>query len=277
MSNLNFRVLALLFLLQSPLIAQEEMAHELFHQKINLCENDNIQECIPVYAESFLGTPYVASTLDKEMGERLVVNLGELDCTTFVEYVLALAITGYQHTSEFDFFAKNLENIRYRNGQIEGYASRLHYFSDWLYDNEEKKILQNLTKELGGIPINKEIHFMSQHPKAYKQLANEENIGLIQKAEENLNSREQFYIPQAQIKAVEGKLQDGDIIAITTNIEGLDVAHVGFVKLVKGRAHLLHASSELKKVVVSDEPIADYIAKHKKQTGIMVARVTAQQ
>lgn len=276
MSNLSFPILALLLLLQFPLVAQEEIAHELFHQKINLCDNDNIQECIPIYAESFLGAPYVASTLDKEMEERLVVNLGELDCTTFVEYVLAMAITGYQRATDFEVFAKNLEIIRYRNGLLEGYPSRLHYFSDWLYDNEQKKILQNLTEELGGIPTNKEIHFMSQHPKAYKQLANEENVGLIQKVEEGINSRPQFYIPQAQIKAVESKLQDGDIIAISTNIEGLDVAHVGFVKLVKGRAHLLHASSELKKVVVSDEPIADYIAKHKKQTGIMVARAAAQ-
>lgn len=40
----------------------------------------------------FRGTPYVASTLEKEP-EGLVVNLRELDCTTFAETVLALSRT----------------------------------------------------------------------------------------------------------------------------------------------------------------------------------------
>ena len=43
-------------------------------------------------ALTYLGKPYVAHTLEINDEEQLVVNLEEVDCTTFVEYVLAQSL-----------------------------------------------------------------------------------------------------------------------------------------------------------------------------------------
>lgn len=45
------------------------------------------------YGLNFLKTPYVAHTLEVNEEEKLVVNFDEVDCTTFVEYVLALSLS----------------------------------------------------------------------------------------------------------------------------------------------------------------------------------------
>ncbi|MEZ4902174.1 MAG: DUF1460 domain-containing protein [Spirosomataceae bacterium] len=73
--------------------------------------------------------------------------------------------------------------------------------------------------------------------------------------------------------AIEGELQEGDIIGITSGIAGLDFNHEGFVTKKQGRAYLLHASSELKKVVIATEPLADYLQRIKKHSGIVVLRI----
>ena len=46
------------------------------------------------YAYQFLDVPYVAHTLESQDGsEQLTVNLRQMDCTTFVETVVALVLT----------------------------------------------------------------------------------------------------------------------------------------------------------------------------------------
>jgi hypothetical protein len=221
----------------------------------------------------FEGTPYVAHTLEKGDEEQLVVNLRGLDCTTLVENCLALAKTIQSDEHTFERFTKELKNVRYRSGKIDGYPSRLHYTTDWIFDNQQKKLVRNLSKEIGATPYPKEINFMSTHPDSYRQLKDSSKLlTIIVQKESDINSRQHFYIPEEKLAEVEDQLMDGDIVGITTSIEGLDISHMGILVRKAGRIHLLHASSAAEKVVLSDETLEEYLLSSKSATGIMVAR-----
>lgn len=229
-------------------------------------------ELIIEIGKAMLGTPYVAQTLENGKDEKLVVNLREVDCTTFDETCLALATTIKAGKSDFESYAHQLENIRYRNGILNGYLSRLHYFTDWLYDNKQKEIISSLSSDF-QTPFKKPINFMSTHSDSYPVLKeNPELIAKIAEQEKLISQQQTYFLPKENIEANEKQLIDGDLVAITTSISGLDIAHVGFVIWVDGRVHLMHASSALEKVVISDQSLADYLAGKKSFTGIMVAR-----
>lgn len=119
------------------------------------------------------------------------------------------------------------------------------------------------------------ISYMSSHPQLYKQLANSpENIAKMKKIEQSLSSKEIHYLPKAKLPA-DGLpwIKDGDIIAITTNTPGLDVAHMGIAFYADGKLLLVHASSTDKKVVVSKVPLSQMLKDNNKWTGIRVLRM----
>ncbi|MEZ5103132.1 MAG: DUF1460 domain-containing protein [Draconibacterium sp.] len=221
----------------------------------------------------FKETPYVASTLEiNPEEEKLVVNLREMDCTTFAENCLAIARTMKKGAPTFEKFAYELQNIRYRDGKINGYPSRLHYFSDWIFNNDQKKLVKRVSKEIADIPYPLNVNFMSTHPGSYIQLKDSTLIPVIAKQEKEISSRTMFYIPKDKISEFEDKLMDGDIAGITTNINGMDIMHV--VILVRKGGHIcpMHASSSAGKVILSDETLEEYLLNSKRATGIMVAR-----
>ncbi len=221
----------------------------------------------------FTETPYVAHTLEKGEKENLVINLRELDCTTLTENCLALAKTIQSGEPTFEKFAGELKNVRYRNGKIDGYPSRLHYTSDWIFDNQQKKLVRNISKEIAATPYPNEVNFMSTHPESYRQLKDSNQlVEAIARQEKDINARQHFYIPEEKLAEVEDQLMDGDIVGITTGIEGLDVTHMGILVRKASRIHLLHASSAAEKVVISDETLEEYLLNSKSATGIMVAR-----
>tara|TARA_R110000744_G_scaffold98432_3_gene190224 strand:+ start:818 stop:1615 length:798 start_codon:yes stop_codon:yes gene_type:complete len=223
--------------------------------------------------KTFMKTPYVAKTLEIGDTETLVVNLQGLDCTTFVENVLAFSKLLRQKDPSFNTFIKNLEVIRYKDGELDGYASRLHYFSEWIANNAEKGILKDITGEIGGREITKDINFMSTHRDLYPFLADEANFDKIKASENYLNSQAICVLAQDKIAENEDLIQSGDIIALATSINGLDVTHTGIATREKdGRIHLLHASTSSMEVEVSKKPLAEYLKGIKSNTGIMVAR-----
>ncbi len=232
-----------------------------------------INEIAVAVGRQLLGTPYVASTLEIEGAEQLVVDLSGLDCTTFLENVLVFSRLARQGKYGFDDFTRELEYLRYRDGQRDAYPSRLHYFTDWIYDNQEKGIIRDVSLEIGGKPYEKHIDFMSTHRSAYRQLVDERFYQAIQQAEDDLNTRDFCYIPKAELRALESGIRDGDLIAITTSIPGLDVVHTGFAIWKNGRVHLFHASSSNKKVEISEKPLAEYLAANKSQSGVIVCRL----
>ena len=239
-----------------------------------LLENDFGKTLVAI-GKTFLGTPYVAKTLEIGNLESLVINLQGLDCTTYIENVLAFSLLLKDGKSDFKTFTEKLETIRYKNGKLNGYTSRLHYFSAWIIDNETKGLLTNITSEIGGSIVIKKIDFMSTHPEFYPFLKdNNANIKKIQTSENYLNSQEICILAQDEIEASEHLIKSGDIIALTTSIKGLDITHTGIATREKdGRIHLLHAST-VGEVVVSRLPLIDYLKKIKNNTGIIVARPT---
>jgi hypothetical protein len=233
----------------------------------------NFGNTMVTVGKTFMKTPYVAKTLEIGNTETLVVNLQGLDCTTFVENVLAFSMLLKQKEYTFDAFVNNLEIIRYKDGALNGYASRLHYFSEWIANNEEKGLLKDITGEIGGEEIIKDIDFISTHRDLYPFLSDESNYEKIKASETYLNSQTICVLPQDKIAENEHLIRSGDIIALATSIKGLDVTHTGIATREKdGRIHLLHASTGSMEVEVSDLPLSDYLKNIKGNTGIMVAR-----
>lgn len=223
------------------------------------------------FGRLFLGMPYVAHTLDLPGPERLVVNLKELDCVTLVENALALAMVADQPS--YDDFLRALQQIRYRGGRLEGYTSRLHYFTDWIADNERKGLVRDVTRELGGERSTRRIEFMTSNREAYRQLReNPSLVDSVRGVELALNEREWYWIPQDRIDEAAPGIQEGDIIGITTSIAGLDVSHTGLATWVADRLHLLHAPDVGHPVEISAQPLGDKVRTSRLQTGIVVAR-----
>lgn len=234
-----------------------------------------INEVIIEIGKSFLKTEYVAHTLEKEGDEQLVINLTGLDCTTFLETTLTFARCIKKGKTSFEDYQNELTFIRYRDGKLDKYPSRLHYFSDWIYNNQQKSIIKDFTEEIGGKEIKFNLNFMSENPKYYKQLQdNPEYIPVISKQEKDINSRQYYYIPEDDIEKLESEIQTGDLIALTTSDKGLDIGHVGLaIKMDNGRIHFLHAPLAGSKVQITETPLSDYAKKIKKHTGIIVLRV----
>lgn len=223
-------------------------------------------------AKFFLGVPYVGKTLEYEP-ERLIVNLREMDCMTFVENVLALAEASASGTPSWQTYLEKLQQIRYRDGKIEDYTSRLHYTSDWIYENEKKGLIADITKEIGGVPLAMDVSFVSTHPESYMRLqSHPEYIAVMAKKEKEINSRQYYYIPKEEIDKQEAQIRTGDIVCFVTSIKGLDISHVGIVHKEGDKMTFIHASSGKKRVIINEESLQDYVLGIKKSKGIMVLR-----
>jgi hypothetical protein len=221
----------------------------------------------------FLGAPYRINTLETKRAEHLVLNLREFDCVTFIENVVALVWHIKSGKKSFETFQRLLQRIRYRQGKLQGYSSRLHYFSDWIHDNRKKGIVEDVTAQIKGRPLRKTINFMTTNSDFYPLLKNVADLQRMKSIERTISRRSLFFIPKKALRHLEDRIRNGDIIAITTNAEGLDVQHVGLAVRVKNRIHLLHASSKEGKVVLSKKTLYQYLMQSRIRSGIMVARV----
>lgn len=220
----------------------------------------------------FLGKPYTPYTLEESGPERLVVNLREFDCVTFCETSLALARSIKLHVQSIEGYRAQLQLIRYRGGAIRGYCSRLHYFSDWIGDNEKKGVVKDITRELGGVLDKRLINFMSRHRNSYPRLAEETTFEELITTEERLSIRKRFLIPKEHIGNMLNMVNNGDIIGIASSEEGLDVAHTGIALKEGGITKLLHAPTVGQSVQISQGSLSDYLAVHSTQSGVIVAR-----
>jgi Protein of unknown function (DUF1460) len=219
-------------------------------------------------------TPYATATLELyDDREVCSVNLLGLDCVTFFESTLALARILRRGGPTPEALLAEVTFTRYRGGLLADYASRLHYMSDWFVDNEQKRVVRVITRELpGATRFTKRVSFMSTHPEAYRQLkASRELVGKIARVEAQINAREMAYVPKERVRDAQPFLLTGDIVGITTTLDGLDCAHAGFCYRDDGVLRLLHASTT-QKAVVLDEDLATYLARVSTHTGVMVAR-----
>jgi hypothetical protein len=232
-----------------------------------------INEVVIEIAKSFLGVDYAAGTLEAPGKEQLLINLQTLDCVTFYENSLVLARCIKKNTTTFEDYKNELQFVRYRGGIIDKYPSRLHYTSDYIFDNEKKYVLKNITKEIGGVSYKKKINFMSTHTCSYLQLReNPEFVKMIAAQEAEINKRTMYHIPKSKVKKAASQIKDGDILGITTTIEGLDCTHTGIAIWQNKKLHMIHAPIPGSKVQITEAPLWEYLMKIKKDAGIMVAR-----
>jgi len=230
------------------------------------------------FARLFLNRPYVAHTLEVNDKEQLVVNTRQLDCTTLVENVVALTRCARGGKTSFDAFRKNLLKLRYRQGRLTDYTSRLHYFSDWINDKTTMGIVKEVQQPATVFTAEQtlSINYMSTHAKAYKALAAQPQlVPIIARQEHDLTGRKYRYIPKNEVidsPALRKAIHNGDIIAITCSKPGLDIAHLGFAVWRKDGLHLLNASQIHKKVVEEPMTLGNYLKKHTTHTGIRVVR-----
>jgi len=252
----------------------------IFHKILDLAKSGDWQrlpigELVGMVGMQFLGTPYVGQTFEIfDDREVCVIDLEGLDCATFYEASLAIARTIKTGRPTQSELTRQVTRIRYRSGKMNGYLSRLHYACDYFYDNELKGILNVVTDDLPGAqPFPHKVSYMSSHPDQYRQLkANPALVPAMAKLEAAINGRKTFFLPKEKVAENEILLKTGDILGLTTTREGLDVSHTGLCYRDKdGVLRFMHASS-VRKEVILDGRLSEYLAKAKINDGILVAR-----
>lgn len=233
---------------------------------------------VAMFGRMFIGTPYVAHTLESPEGEpeRLTVNLKELDCTTFVENMMALALTIGEGRTSWRDYVNNLERLRYRGGELNGYPSRLHYIADWIVDNSYRGNVTDATPNFPAVSYTtKSIDFMSNHRDNYPALKDSLNFERVKNTELGYRNHRYPYIKTRNLaeRPTREAFRNGDVVALTTSLKDLDVTHMGMIVIKDGEPYLLHASSSLGKVIITEVPLAEFMKRNRSLTGVRVIRV----
>lgn len=230
------------------------------------------------FARQLRDLPYVGKTLEKNSDERLVVNLRQLDCTTYTETVMALTLCMKQKKPSFDNFCRNLRLLRYKDGVV-SYANRLHYFTSWIEENTKKGLVDCIEEPSAAFSATQTVNanYMTTHTRLYPMLVkNPEWISLIRDTEKEISGRKHKYIPKSRLNdsaLLRQAIHDGDIIVILTSKQGLDTSHIGIAVWHADGLHLLNASQVRKKVVEEPKTFFQYMREHASHTGIRVVRL----
>lgn len=252
----------------------------------------SMPELVVQVALQLLGTPYVGASLESEP-EQLQVYLDKTDCILFVELSTCMALTlkgkrivqagDGEHfvvretpsledaTPGYALLCDNIRNMRYRLGVVDGYASRIHYTSEWLLQNSTNGILREYSREIGQ-ELEQPFYYMSMHPTRYRQLSHDVcELGKIRMMEERLSAQKPyFFVPQSALRqeSIVKQIKSGDIVAFISTWDGLDLAHVAIAYEHDGEMHFIHASYGAKKVIIEPKTLAEYAT-----NGIRVARL----
>jgi len=232
------------------------------------------------------GTPYEAYTLeaylraggDATRPEPLTLWLTRFDCVSLVESCLAVARAARlaragRRAPTWDDFAREIERMRYRGGTRGSYASRLHYFSEWISDGARRGLVRDIAPSLGAEDDTRPLRFMTEHRKSYVALADDRVLARIATMERSLDDSPRHVIPTAHIAQVADRIQTGDVLGFATSIPGLDVTHSAFAyRDPNGVLRVLHAPLSGGAVEVSHYELPDYVAAIKRSTGILLAR-----
>ncbi len=216
------------------------------------CQNMQQNEKTKKISDTFLNTQYKSNTLkgSKDIQEQLVIDLKNVDCFTFIDYVEAM-----KQSSNFEQFKQNLIQLRYQKGKI-SYQNRNHFFTDWAQHNDFENITSKITNK-----TEKLVKHLNQFDDNKLYL---EGIGVKQRLVEYIK-------PEQVTQELLDQLQTGDYIGIYTTKEGLDVSHTGLIIKKGSRTFFRHASSKKKYKKVVDEPFIEYI---QKTPGFIVLRAS---
>ena len=295
MRKFSLLLLMLIAVLGSHSVSTHAMGNGATVERMRFhCENDTIKinnllaeglhsglktanELVVFYAHKLEGTPYVGHTL-AGAEEKLTINIDELDCTTFVETLYALSRTTLSGRYSWRDYAHNLENLRYRHGEMGDYSSRLHYMSDWIIDNSNRGNIVDVTSDIACVRYKiKDINFMSTHRNSYVSLKSDDvMLEKIRNFEIGYRNHRFPYIKKEQLnsKDVRKVVKRGDFVGLVTRTEGLDISHLGIIELdAKGNPVLLDASSRGKKVMLEPVDLRTQLSKSKDTEGVRIFRM----
>jgi len=223
-------------------------------------------------AAAQLGVPYRQAP-EGSGPEWVHTDLTTFHCVSLVETSLALTRCLWRERDDAACLLGEIEGLRYRGGRLDGFASRLHYFVDWLEDNAARRHLVLRTRELGGRSIQLPFFYLSAHPTRYPPMAEDAVRALVERREEELGRATHDIIPRERVGAAVAALRTGDVVAIVGAKPGILVSHTGLVVRGKdGVARLLHASSHHHRVLLTTSDLADYVRRRPERRGLIVAR-----
>jgi N-acetylmuramoyl-L-alanine amidase-like len=290
----HWKILVPLFLLCSVAFASESRlpfgtvfkGQDQFNRLVAKAKAGNwkalpIGERTAAVGQALVGTRYKHFTLEIDNRiESPSVNFQGMDCWTFFEIALSFARMLNEPESNWtpERLLHYIEMDRYRGGECTGdYLSRLHYLEDWLYDNNRRGLVEDLTRDLGGRSVPHSAQEMTAGWRHYRYLAaNRSLLGPLARMEANVSSRPLYEIPKSQVARIEPKLRSGDIIGIISRDRGAlrSTAHVGLaLRTSDGVLHFMHASSPSNygRVIVDSE-LSKYLYRYGSDSGILVAR-----
>jgi hypothetical protein len=289
----NWKVVVVLFILGSVAVASESRlpfstvfkGQDQFNRLVAKAKAGNwkalpIGERTAAVGQALVGTRYKHFTLEIDNRiESPSVNFQGMDCWTFFEIALGFARMLNEPESNWtpERLLHYIEMDRYRGGECTGeYLSRLHYLEDWLYDNDRRGLVQDMTRDLGGRSMPHSAREMSSGWRHYRYLAsNRSLLGPLARMESSVSSRPLYQIPKDRVAAIEPKLRSGDVIGIISHDGRLySTAHVGLALRTKdGVLHFMHASSPSNygRVIVDSE-LSKYLYRYRSDSGILVAR-----
>ncbi len=229
-------------------------------------------ELFRAIATSFAGTPYRAGMLDLNKVERPVFYLSHLDCITLMDNSLALMLTIQQGKMTLDGFMTALETVRYRDGHCRGYASRLHYATDWFYDLEKRGIGTEISQQLGGIIHTQKCCLISGCDG--KTSGRDSLQTAMRLVEADINQRTSYFLSFPLAERHFDSLRTGDIIGFTSFSRGLDVRHVGMIIRQEGKPYVLHASSDRGRTEIGFASLDNVLwVNNRKYSGLKVLRL----
>ncbi len=167
--------------LQTDVPAPDSTTEQLFKDVMAFARAERLHErpfgeIMQAVGMRFLQTPYVTGMLDEPEKETLIVDLTGFDCVLYVEAVLALARGIAVEDYAYETFVGHIRDQRYRDGAMNGYCSRLHYFTEWIANNEARGTVKNITQILGGDLLDKRLTFMSGHRESYPRFATNDSL-----------------------------------------------------------------------------------------------------
>lgn len=235
------------------------------------CYADFLRTALPAFVGVRFGGGGAGAPWNKTL-----VNTQEMDCVTFVEQVLAMAMAHRQaaetRTAEspdelFALFVHHLNHVRYYDGVVDGRQKRIILFTDAMRMLTQRGVLEDVGAYT-GVPFTKRIHYMSSNPSRFAGIT---NWAEVRQTETQLSAHRRFYYPLDSLHRYEPLAADGDIVGLTTNVDGLDVSHVGFLTVRNGRVKFTHASFT-KRQVVLEQDLREYLSTRTSITGIVVFR-----
>jgi hypothetical protein len=209
----------------------------------------------------FLGKPYRGHMLSPGNPEKLITSQDGFDCLTFLEHCLATRIS-YGKPSTF---VAALKHVRYAGDSVQ-YEKRYHYFSDAMW-HLGYKVIQD---PIHHSSAPKNFSFLSNYLRAQKS-SSIDIIALAQR-EKMLSKRRFEYTSLKDLSYILPLIQDGDLIALVGKKDHLDVLHTSMAVRQGNQVHIMHASQEKKKVIISPQTLSEYLSSHKQFIGICVFR-----